>query len=171
MNDHDQQRLRRFESEHAVRTCMQRYMTLCDALDEHTPLEELAQLFTGDATWQGKGEKYANSFGGYSGRDAIREMFAGYMKPPAHFALNVHFLTSELIDVHGEHAKGHWVMLQASTFSSGASHLNAARLSVDFAVEQGQWRIARFVTENLFSRPVTAWNSNAPLPVPAATEQ
>ena len=159
-------RLRRFETEHAVRTCMNRYMVLCDALDANTPLEELAGLFTRDALWEGKGAKYAKSFGGYRGREAIRAMFATYMVEPAHFALNVHFLTSELIEVDAEGATGTWVMLQTSTFASGASHLNAARLTLRFAEEEGQWRMAHFQTENLFSRPVTAWNDTAELPVP-----
>ncbi|MCD4867121.1 MULTISPECIES: nuclear transport factor 2 family protein [unclassified Pseudomonas] len=166
MNEQDLERLHRLESEHAIRACMNRYMALCDALDEHTPLDELAGLFTEGAVWEGKGAKYASSFGGYQGRAAIRAMFATYMTPPAHFALNVHFLTSELITVNAEGAHGSWVMLQASTFASGASHLNAARLSVRFAVEHGQWRMAHFQTENLFGRPISAWNSQAPLPVP-----
>lgn len=165
------QRLQYFESQHAVRTCMNRYMALCDALDANTPLDELAGLFALNAIWEGKGAKYAKSFGGYRGRAAIREMFATYMKPPAHFALNVHFLTSELIDVQGDEAHGSWVMLQTSTFASGASHLNAARLTVKFVLEEGQWRMAHFQTENLFGRPVSAWNSEAPLPVPPAESE
>jgi ketosteroid isomerase-like protein len=159
-------RLRQLESEHAVRTCMNRYMELCDALDARTPLDELAGLFTADAVWEGKGAKYAKSFGGYQGREAIRAMFATYMVEPAHFALNVHFLCSELIHVNGDSADGSWVMLQTSTFASGASHLNAARLTVKFREEEGAWRMAHFQTENLFSRPVEAWNSDAHLPVP-----
>ncbi|MEE1864864.1 nuclear transport factor 2 family protein [Pseudomonas auratipiscis] len=166
-----EQRLHVFESQQAVRACMNRYMVLCDALDANTPLDELAGLFTRAAIWEGKGVKYAKSFGGYRGRQAIRDMFATYMKPPAHFALNVHFLTSELIDVDGDQANGSWVMLQTSTFTSQTSHLNAARLSVRFAREDGQWRMAHFQTENLFGRPVSAWNSEAPLPVPAANTQ
>ena len=160
-------RLHQLESERAVRACMNRYMVLCDALDARTPLDELAGLFTTDAVWEGKGAKYAKSFGGYRGREAIRAMFAGYMSEPAHFALNVHFLTSELIEVGTDGASGSWVMLQTSTFASGASHLNAARLTVRFAEENGQWRMAHFQTENLFSRPVDAWNSEAALPVPS----
>lgn len=159
-------RLRQLESEHAVRTCMNRYMELCDALDARTPLDELAGLFTADAVWEGKGAKYVKSFGGYRGREAIRAMFATYMVEPAHFALNVHFLCSELIRVEGDEATGSWVMLQTSTFASGASHLNAARLTVRFREEEGTWRMAHFQTENLFSRPVEAWNSDAHLPVP-----
>ena len=94
-------------------------------------------------------------------------MMAKYMVEPAHFALNVHFLTSETIRVHApDAATGAWVMLQTSTFASGASHLNAARLSIDFARQDGVWRMAHFRTENLFSRPVTAWNASAALPVP-----
>lgn len=163
-----EQRIDQLESEHAIRACMNRYMVLCDDLGVHSSLGELAGLFTEDAVWEGKGAKYQNAFGGYQGREAIRAMFATYMVEPAHFALNVHFLTSELIGVEGATASGGWMMLQTSTFASGASHLNSARLSVDFRqdTENGIWRISHFVTENLFSRPVDTWNSDAHLPVP-----
>ena len=163
-----QARLARFEAEHAVRACMNRYMVLCDALDAHSPLAELAGLFTRDAVWEGIGDKYKASFGRIEGRAAIGAMFAKYMTEPAHFAVNVHFLTSELIEVSGpREAAGSWVMLQTSTFSSGASHLNAARLTVDFwRGKGGAWRMAHFRTQNLFSRPVEAWNQADPLPVP-----
>ncbi|POA51871.1 MULTISPECIES: nuclear transport factor 2 family protein [Pseudomonas] len=163
---HLQVRLRFFESQQAIRTCINRYMTLCDALDARTPLDELAGLFTREAVWEGKGARYAATFGGYQGREAIRAMFATYMKTPAHFALNTHFLASEVIEVDGDQGQGSWMMLQASSFAEGGSHLNAARLTVRFALEEGHWRIARFQTENLFSRPMTAWNSDAQLPVP-----
>ncbi len=162
-----QARLRFFESQQAIRACINRYMTLCDALDARTPLDELASLFTREAVWEGKGARYAASFGGYRGREAIGTMFATYMKTPAHFALNAHFLASEVIEVAGDEGQGSWMMLQTSTFAEGGSHLNAARLTVRFALEEGHWRIAHFQTENLFSRPTTAWNSDAPLPVPA----
>lgn len=162
-----EQQLDQLQSEHAIRACMNRYMLLCDELGVGSPLAELAGLFTVDAVWEGKGAKYRDSFGGYRGREAISAMFATYMVEPAHFVLNVHFLTSELIRVQGDAADASWVMLQTSTFASGASHLNSARLTVRFAREQGQWRMAHFQTENLFSRPVDRWNSDAHLPVPA----
>ena len=91
------------------------------------------------------------------------------MPPPrwTHFSVNVHFLTSELIELSSANsACGSWVMLQTSTFADGRSHLNAARLSVDFARAKGRWRMSHFRTENLFSRPVDAWDVSAPLPVP-----
>lgn len=168
-----EQRLSQLESEHAVRVCMNRYMVLCDDLGVDSPLDELAGLFTADAIWEGKGVKYQNAFGGYQGREAIRTMFATYMVEPAHFALNVHFLTSELIRVNADSATGCWVMLQTSTFASGGSHLNSARLSVEFRqdAEDGVWRMSHFVTENLFSRPVDTWNSDAHLPVPDRSGQ
>lgn len=163
------------QAEHAIRACMERYMALCDTLDAHTPLVELAGLFTADAVWEGRGAKYSNSFGAYRGREAIAEMFSRYMREPAHFALNVHFLCSEAIAVNAgaTRAEARWVMLQTSTFASGASHLNAARLQVDMALDAdnstvGTWRIAHLRTENLFSRPVDTWNDSAPLPVPKA---
>lgn len=170
-------RLARFEAEAAVRACMVRYMALCDALSPATPLDELAGLFTRDAVWEGIGEKYAKTFGRIAGRAALREMFAGYMVEPSHFALNVHFLTSELIrtnerDGDGpETAEGSWIMLQTSTFANGASHLNAARLTVDFRLEEGAWRMSHFRTENLFSRPVDGWNRPDPVPVPVPVSE
>ncbi|NWL19044.1 nuclear transport factor 2 family protein [Pseudomonas umsongensis] len=161
-----EQRLWQFESEYAIRVCMNRYMELCDHLGVNSPLDELAGLFTEDAVWEGKGPRYEKAFGGYRGRESIKAMFATYMVDPAHFVLNVHFLTSELIRVREDHADATWIMLQTSTFASGGSHLNSARLSVKFASEGGVWRIAHFQTENLFSRPVTFWTSSAELPVP-----
>lgn len=161
----------RLQAEHAIRACVERYMALCDTLDARTPLDELAGLFTADAVWEGRGARYASSFGGYRGREAIAGMLARYMKEPAHFALNVHFLCTEAIDVDeaATRAVARWVMLQTSTFADGASHLNAARLAIDMALEpDGAWRIAHFRTENLFSRPVDTWNDSAPLPTPSS---
>ena len=165
-----QQRLQQLEhqqaSQQGIRRCINRYMDLCDRLDARTPLDELGDLFTVDACWEGKGARYANSFGGHQGRDAIVAMLAKYCVEPAHFALNVHYLTSELIQVEGNDASGSWNMLQVSTFSDGRSHLNSARLTVRFRCDDGVWRMCHFQTENLFSRPVDHWNSDARLPVP-----
>lgn len=160
--------LKRFEAEKSVRACVVRYMDLCDRLAADSPIDELAGLFTKEAVWEGVGARYAGSFGGYRGRGQIATMFRGYMKEPPHFALNVHFLCSELIDVNADAtgALGSWVMLQTSTFATGHSHLNAAKLTLKMALEEGAWRIAHFQTQNLFSRPVDKWNDAAPLPVP-----
>lgn len=161
--------VRRLQAEGLIRACVTRYMALCDRLDAATPLDELAGLFTADATWEGRGARYAGSFGGYRGRDAIAAMFATYMRTPPHFALNVHFLCSETIAVSADamSADASWVMLQTSTFASAESHLNAAQLTLKLRQEEdGAWRIALFQTENLFSRPTGPWNHTAPLPVP-----
>ncbi|SEG81608.1 nuclear transport factor 2 family protein [Marinobacterium lutimaris] len=164
------ERVDALESENAIRRCINRYMDLCDHLDASTPMDELGDLFTEDAVWEGKGARYANSFGGHKGRDAIVAMLGKYCVEPAHFAVNVHYLSSEVIRVEGDSAHGSWNMLQVSTFSAGGSHLNSARLEIDFRREQGpqglRWRMAHFQTENLFSRPVDHWNSEAHLPVP-----
>lgn len=161
-----ERRIDALESEKAVRACINRYMDLCDHLNPNTPLDELGNLFTQDAKWEGKGARYAKSFGGYQGRDAIVEMLAKYTVEPAHFSLNVHYLSSEVIRVNGDEASGIWNMIQVSTFSAGGSHLNSARLTVSFQRDDGLWRMAHFTTENLFSRPVSSWNDDATLPVP-----
>jgi ketosteroid isomerase-like protein len=160
-------KLKRFESEHAVRACMNQYMYLCDNLDAGFDLDPLMQLFTQDAIWEGRGRRYGSTFGCHKGNTAIRQMFEKYTQPPAHFETNVHFLTSELIDVDGEEASGSWVLLQTSTFTDGRSQLSSARLTVRFCYELGQWRMQHFQTESLFNRPVnTPWDNPAELPVP-----
>ncbi|HEY0834746.1 MAG TPA: nuclear transport factor 2 family protein [Azospirillum sp.] len=160
-------RVEDLEAEKRVRACINRYMALCDDLGEGFDLDPLMDLFTGDAVWEGKGARYGKTFGRMEGREAIRAMFAKYTVPPAHFRLNVHFLTGEEIAVDGAEAGGRWVMLQTSTFASGVSQLSSARLDVGFRREDEVWRIARFQTERLFSRPVAKpWDEAADLPVP-----
>lgn len=161
-------RLARLEAEGEIRRVMMRYMELCDRLDDATPMDELGELFATDAVWAGKGQRYGKAFGGHQGRVAIVAMLGSYRGPPPHFAMNAHFLSSETIQVAADcnSARGTWMMLQTSTHADGRSDLRSARLTVAFAVEDGRWRIARFETENLFSRPVDRWDDPAPVPVP-----
>lgn len=155
------------EAEKRVRACANRYMALCDVLDEGFDLDPLMDLFTADAVWEGKGARYVRTFGRLEGKAAIRAMFATYTRPPAHFRQNVHFLTSEEIEVEEGEATGRWLMLQTSTFADGRSQLSAARLDIRFRRDGDDWRIAHFQTERLFSRPVAApWDADADLPVP-----
>lgn len=163
-------RLARLEAEGEVRRVMMRYMDLCDRLDETTPMDELAGLFAVDAVWAGRGRRYGQTFGEHRGRSAIAAMLGAYRGPPPHFAMNAHFLSSETITVAADcrSANGTWMMLQTSTYADGRSDLRSARLSVEFTFEDGQWCIACFSTENLFSRPVDRWDDPAPVPVPQA---
>lgn len=158
-------RLARLEAADAVRRVAMRYFRLCDTLGPQTPFDELGALFTRDAVWEGRG-RYRKAFGRHAGRDPIVAMLAAYSDPP-HFALNAHYLTSENILVTGqEAASGSWMLLQVSTYRDGRSDLRSAALVLDFVVEEGAWRIARFVTENIFSRDVGSWNDEAPISVP-----
>jgi hypothetical protein len=102
------------------------------------------------------------TFGRIEGREAIAAMMAKYMVEPAHFALNVHFLTSETIRVHApDAATGAWVMLQTST--SRQRRLPPQRGASEHRLRPPGRRLADgpLRTENLFSRPVTAWNASA----------
>lgn len=162
------QRVRALEAAREVSACLHQYMQLCDYLDEGGDLDPLMALFTKDAIWEGKGKRYAATFGRREGREAIRDMFEKYTLPPAHFALNVHFLSSEKVDVHSEtEAEGIWVLLQTATFADGRSQLSSALLNVHFRQEEGRWKIAHFCTTSRFNRPVqTPWDCPQPLPVP-----
>lgn len=162
-------RLAQLEAVNSIRNCMNRYMEICDHLDATTDLDELMALFAQDSIWEGIGEKYSQSFGRYTSWQSIYDMFKSYTQKEAHFLMNAHFLSSEQIHVAGTTAKGSWLMLQTSTFNSLQSHLNAAKLTVQFNQNpNGQWQIKHFQTENIFSRPIDQWNSTAELPVPDA---
>ncbi len=161
-------RLAKLEADAAIRNCINRYMEICDALDANTDLDELMALFDQDSIWEGIGEKYAKSFGRYDSWQAIYDMFKSYTQKESHFVMNAHFVSSEQIYVEQQQADASWLMLQTSTFRDGRSHLNVAKLSVKFRQQaDGSWKIKHFQTENIFSRPVSHWNSTAELPVPS----
>ncbi|NDJ58728.1 nuclear transport factor 2 family protein [Enterobacteriaceae bacterium 4M9] len=163
-------RLAQLEAAQAVRNLISEYMHLCDRLDDAQTVDALVALFTEDCVWEGIGPLYANTLGRCAGRAALAAMMAGYVRQPAHFATNVHFLCSEQITVHSAtRASGRWKMLQTSTFSAGGSHLNSAELAIQFACRHGRWLIHHFATCNLFSRPVDYWHSTQALPVPDNT--
>lgn len=162
-------RLDAFEAEKKIRQCMLKYMGLCDYLGVNTDVNEIAELFAHDAVWQGKGNRYAKTFGRYEGSDAIGGMFATYTKPPAHFEMNAHFMCNELIYVDSSNttAQGSWMLIQPSSFSSGKSQLSCARITAEFGLTDGAWLIKVFTTENIFSRPMTdPWDNSASLSVP-----
>ncbi len=161
-----EQRLQRLEAAAEIRSVITRYMYLCDHLDEHTPLDELGGLFTEDATWCGRGARYGAAFGDLEGRAGIVNMLAAYCGTPPHFAMNAHFLTNETIEVDGDTAQGTWMMLQTSTYRDGRSDLRSARLQVGFARQQARWRIARFATESIFARSISAWDDGCAVPTP-----
>ncbi|WP_224039233.1 nuclear transport factor 2 family protein [Paraburkholderia unamae] len=149
-------RLTALEGASAARKTMARYMALCDVPSGALDGESLARLFTADAVWEGIGPQYTSKFGRIEGREAIVAMLARYLPPDPHFATNVHFLTSESIDmVSPGRAKGRWIMLQASGYEGDRAELIGARLEVDFvsAPDASAWLIAHFRTERLFDAP------------------
>jgi hypothetical protein len=159
------ERLAALEAESAVRRTMTRYMALCDVPSGAIEGETLAALFSADAIWEGIGPQYASKFGRLSGHGEILAMLTRYLPPSPHFSVNVHFLTSETIDVRGANAKGRWIMLQASGYVDAQAELISARLEVDFAPAGNgrDWLITHFRTERLFDAP---WQVNARKPNP-----
>jgi hypothetical protein len=162
-----QKRLNDLENEKRVSACMHRYMSLCDGIGPGFNLETLMQTFTEDAVWEGKGKRYAKTFGRHVGVDAIERMFAKYTTAPGHFLLNVHVLGNEVITVDGNVAKGSWMLLQPSDFIDGKSQLSCAHITAQFRLSGRFCQISHFKTENKFSRPINEpWDNSAMLPVP-----
>ena len=170
MNAQDALRLQQLEDQQAARVCISHYMRLCDRLDSAETVSAIGRLFTAEACWEGVGEPYATRLGSHLGREAIETMMASYVRTPAHFAMNAHFLCSEALEHDGQQQlRGRWLMLQTSAFSAGGAHLNAAEISVLFRREADGMRIHHFTTRNLFSRSVDRWHAADELPVPATT--
>lgn len=164
-----EQRVARLEAEGAIRLVVATYFRLCDTLGPDTDWAAMEALFTRDARWEGQG-RYRSAFGRHEGRGAIITMLRTYADPP-HFVLNAHYLASEIIAVRDESsASASWMMLQVSTYRDGRSDLRSAAIAVEMAREEGQWRIARFITQNIFSRDVGPWNDEAPISVPTQEE-
>lgn len=153
-------RVASLEAENAVRKTIARYMALCDVPSGALDGETLAALFTPDAIWEGIGPQYTQKFGRLRGHEAILAMLQRYLPPVPHFATNVHFLTSETIEVDGARATGRWIMLQASGYVDARAELIAARLEIDFVPAHNgrHWLIQHFRTERLFDAP---WQVNA----------
>jgi hypothetical protein len=160
-------RLDRLEAESDVRRTTARYFQICDDLNAQTPFDELGELFTSDALWEGRG-RYREAFGAYRGRQAIVDMIRSYCVPQPHFAMTAHFFSAEHIAVDGDTAWGKWLMLQTSTYADDSSDLRSAALELRFSREGGIWRIAHFFTRNIFSRRIDGWNDGLKIPVPDA---
>lgn len=158
-------RLEALEAESAIRRLVARYFAICDDLGPNTPFEELGELFTPDALWEGRG-RYAKAFGRYEGREAIVAMIRSYCEPEPHFAMTGHFFGAEDIAVEGSAAHGNWMMLQTSDYADGRSDFRAARITMRLAFDGARWRIAHFLTQNVFSRQVERWNDDLSIPVP-----
>lgn len=165
-------RVETLEAEADIRRIQARYMFLCDTPcpeagcpDDATRIDLIMALYTDDAIWEGVGEYYDNQFGRCIGKDAIRTHFEGFWgssRDPA-LLLNVHYLTSEQIHVHGDTADGQWVHCQPWIFSDGTSLLRSSRLNNLFRKEGGVWKIARTRTENVFVAPLApGWAETFP---------
>ena len=167
MNAQDALRLQQLEDSQAARVCISDYMRLCDQLDSPETVQAIGALFTADACWEGLGEPYASRLGKHQGREASITLMASYVRQPAHFAMNAHFLCSEALShtPDGE-LRGRWLMLQTSAFTAGGAHLNAAEICVTFARDANGMAMRHFTTRNLFSRPVDHWHAADALPVP-----
>lgn len=152
-------RLARLEAQEAATACLLRYMDLCDVPGPLTDLDDIGALFTEDATWEGIGPEYADSFGVARGREAVQALVGGYLPPVDHFVRNVHLLTSGHVDVEGDIAHGQWLMQQLSLYSDGRADLLCARIRVDFRLTRVRHQapvahMQRFTTQRLFASPL-----------------
>lgn len=151
------------EAEADIRRIQARYMYLCDTpcpvyppVTDQERIELILELYTEDAVWEGVGEYYTGQFGKAEGKDAIRSHFNRFWpaEQDPKLLLNAHYLTSEQIFVDGDQATGLWIHMQPWLFSDGTSLLRSSRLNNAFRRENGEWKITRTRTENVFIAPL-----------------
>ncbi len=167
-----QDQVETLKAEADIRRIQARYMFLCDTpcpefgiADDNERIERILDLYTEDAVWEGVGAFYNGQFGRSTGKDAIRQHFQrfwGEKREPA-LILNVHYLTSEQIHVRGDEADGQWVHCQPWVFSDGSSLLRSSRLNNLFRKVNGEWKVARTRTENIYVGPLpNGWAESIP---------
>ena len=131
-----QERITRLEDIEAIKQLKARYCEICD--HENYDADAMASLFTEDGIWDGEG------VGKAEGREAIRELFAGF---PNRVAGAQHIVANPLIEVDGDRAHGVWYLIAAVTDSDGTTASNwpgaAARYHEDYVKENGEWKFRR----------------------------
>lgn len=151
------------ESEADIRRIQARYMFLCDTpcpvyppVSDRERIELILELYADDAVWEGVGEYYTGQFGKAEGKDAIRAHFNRFWpeEQDPRLILNAHYLTSEQIFVEGDEATGLWIHMQPWLYSDGTALLRSSRLNNAFRRDNGQWKITRTRTENVFISPL-----------------
>lgn len=166
-----QTRLDTLEAEAEIRRIQARYMFLCDTpcpepvASDLERIERILELYAEDAIWEGVGSYYEGQFGQAVGKAAIRRHFSSFWgeKKDPELLLNVHYLTSEQIHVHGDSADGQWVHCQPWIFADGSSLLRSSRLNNLFQRIDGTWKITRTRTENVFIAPLSSgWAESIP---------
>jgi hypothetical protein len=156
-------RIARLEAAEQIRNLKARYCELCD---DGYPPDELAELFTDDAEWNG-----GDMLGAHRGRDAIRDFFATM---PATLSFAIHHVTNPRIDVADDvtTATGHWLLLQAATDPSGQQAMwLAATYDDQYLHTNDGWRFRRVTLTTRFLAPYEqGWGArrgvttSAPLP-------
>ena len=156
-----QRRLDVLEAKDAMRSTLMRYMDLCDVPGPLRSTDELAELFTPRAVWEGVGPEYEDKFGKVTGRRRIAEMVAGHLPPAVHFERNTHLVGSEQLEVSGAAGRGRWIMQQLSCYDASLGtppELLCARLTIDFVItrdaESCTALIRHFRTRRMFAAPL-----------------
>jgi len=138
-----QERLRRLEDAEAIRNLKARYAQLCDR--NYSP-DELAELFTEDATWDGA------AFGVFHGREEIRTFFATVS---GQITWALHYMAGPEITIHpdGETASGRWYLFEPCTMTSRVEPgvkepvLQMAKYEDTYRRVGGEWKFAHVKIE------------------------
>ena len=130
-----QKRITRLEDIEAIKRLKARYCEICDY--DNYDADAMASLFTEDGTWN------AGRVGNAEGREAIRELFAGFPKVVDRAQ---HIVANPLIEVDGDRAHGVWYLISAVIESDGTKSKwpgTAARYHEDYIKQNGEWKFRR----------------------------
>lgn len=129
-----EQQIKRLTDIEDIKQLKLRYAGYCD--QNYNP-EGIASCFTDDGIWDG------GDFGSYTGRDNIKEFFAGANELVT-FAM--HYTTNPLIEVNGDEATGEWHLWQPMVMKENNQAIwYMAQYSEKYVRQEGQWLIKHLV--------------------------
>jgi ketosteroid isomerase-like protein len=155
------------ESRNTVRQIKAAYM---QGLDDRRR-GAVAELFWEDAIWEGlpdrapEGQQPTRGGGQIVGREAIAASFDGAADS---MSFTAHFLMNEDISIDGDHAVGHWKLLQACTAGRERAFWQAGVYTDDFERRDGVWKISHLRLAMDFRTPFDeGWAVNRMWELPA----
>jgi len=135
------QRIARLESIEAIKQLKAAYCALCD---NGYPADELVQLFTEDAVWDG-----GPTLGQIRGHEALRAFFASV---PPRKPWAAHLVMNPVIEVDGDRATAVWQLVMPHNVRSNGTDRSRWQLGTyndEYVRVDGRWLIKTLKVESM----------------------
>jgi len=143
-------RIRTLEDIEAIKKLKYRYGESADELVDSGNFEPFLSCFTGDIFWDGE------SFGESKGIEELRRVFETITGTLDYC---FHFFTQPTIEVNGDEATGHWLILAFYTESTGRDTVLVGEEYDNYRRTEGKWLISEMRLKTSYYGPLSrSWN-------------